>query len=1053
MNLKNLLEIVRTAPISVHDLASNLGVSYQHASRIISEFKGCELVETRKIKRNTIVSVNRDSDLVKALDVLSMEGGREIGDLLHPLVKLKMMALLSGGPLTTGTLLSMLDISRSSLHRNLLPLGPAGIGLVLTAGKRERTYFLDKDHPLYRPFLDIATGIFDSADLHDAGRNDLNGLLRMRTRILIHLLSLDLSKDGNIAPEASTQRGISGALWTNQQAISKVLKELVASGSLVVKVSNVINRRRRYRTYSLSENGHREAEELLAAFERVPVKIIDLQGIERTETLSNLSTLSNRRIRTVEILNYLSRNRILNLSTFLKNLEKQREGEFVSVLNKLPRSSVFYGREKELATFAEWLSDTERRTLLVTGIAGIGKTSFVLKAVRKYGKTARTHYQEINERTTPRSILLRISWILDRRDMDRIRDFISGGKKLGIVECTRILSETLDQSKSLIVFDDVHKASKRVRDLLGQLASGPFTDDMKLVLIGREIPGGLKSRTPFPTDITLSGLGQKASWKILENSGMDRTEFEKVFSITGGHPLVLEMIGATGRPSYINPEMFIQKEIRPFLSRREEEILSFASVFKIPFPESALFSMFDIDKRAPGKEYRRLKEELERLTQLSLLECNGGFYSLHDLFRRSWYSNTDEDRKRKYHMMAAEHYRRFDSDPSGIERLYHLACREDFEECMDYLSMHGMSLLGRGYLEDLQEILDMISEERLNQRALKYYHYLRGETAFISGDWNSALLEFRTSIDLCGDDDRDPLVTEALVRMANIHQNRTEFDLAEKMLEKVVSITHRYGRFLQESRAKRSLGKMYFFTGNIEGLRECYTRVKEIAERTGSKECLINSNYLATFISTIEEDYDKCIALYTENIGICEELNDRNEMLIALNNLAAIYGLMERWREALETFERQMDISSSVGNMEMMGFALVNSAACLIKLSRPDEAEPILKKAYSHFNMLGETGMIHQTEGIMAFLHKVRGDIPLAREYFEKAIGGCKETGMRNELPEFLFEYAEMELDSGRREKAKKLFRDALDVARATENQRWMERATRALRNLSTNPS
>ena len=53
-------------------------------------------------------------------------------------------------------------------------------------------------------------------------------------------------------------------------------------------------------------------------------------------------------------------------------------GLYVSYLNDLPRTRRFYGRTKEIDVMAELL-DAKSASILVPGIAGIGKTSLSTK--------------------------------------------------------------------------------------------------------------------------------------------------------------------------------------------------------------------------------------------------------------------------------------------------------------------------------------------------------------------------------------------------------------------------------------------------------------------------------------------------------------------------------------------------------------------------------------------------------------------------------------------------------------------------------------------------
>ena len=66
-----------------------------------------------------------------------------------------------------------------------------------------------------------------------------------------------------------------------------------------------------------------------------------------------------------------------------RDLSKHIEKQLVSYLNDLPRTRRFYGREKELDVMAKLL-EAKSASILVPGIAGIGKTSLSTKILDRF---------------------------------------------------------------------------------------------------------------------------------------------------------------------------------------------------------------------------------------------------------------------------------------------------------------------------------------------------------------------------------------------------------------------------------------------------------------------------------------------------------------------------------------------------------------------------------------------------------------------------------------------------------------------------------------------
>ena len=93
-------------------------------------------------------------------------------------------------------------------------------------------------------------------------------------------------------------------------------------------------------------------------------------------------------MRPVDIIRYLDDNLILDarsLSEDLieRDLSKQVEKQLVTSLGDLPRLRHFYGREKELDNMVNLL-DARATTLMIPGIAGIGKTTIAAKLIERF---------------------------------------------------------------------------------------------------------------------------------------------------------------------------------------------------------------------------------------------------------------------------------------------------------------------------------------------------------------------------------------------------------------------------------------------------------------------------------------------------------------------------------------------------------------------------------------------------------------------------------------------------------------------------------------------
>lgn len=94
--------------------------------------------------------------------------------------------------------------------------------------------------------------------------------LRVSQRIVLHLAGLGVLGADEVAAVGFTQLGMSQALGTRQNALTNVLRRLVAAGVLTEDVRHVRGQPRRLKVYRLTSRGEALARELRATRPRTP---------------------------------------------------------------------------------------------------------------------------------------------------------------------------------------------------------------------------------------------------------------------------------------------------------------------------------------------------------------------------------------------------------------------------------------------------------------------------------------------------------------------------------------------------------------------------------------------------------------------------------------------------------------------------------------------------------------------------------------------------------------------------------------------------------------
>lgn len=200
---------------------------------------------------------------------------------------------------------------------------------------------------------------------------------------------------------------------------------------------------------------------------------------------------------------------------------------------KLVRPKYLFGRENELAKMDELLSDEDTNLIFVTGMGGIGKSTFI----REYLSSRRTKFDTVLYVRFKGSILSTLS------------DDIA-------VEINTLRKSDMDVSDESYFYRKLRKIRKLVRNTSAVLAIDDFyggSDEYlravletgwKVILVSRQVPPVKEC-----SELKLSSVSENALLQIFESglgrriSEDEREAFQRIARQTDGHTLVMELAG------------------------------------------------------------------------------------------------------------------------------------------------------------------------------------------------------------------------------------------------------------------------------------------------------------------------------------------------------------------------------------------------------------------------------------------------------------------------------------------------------------------------------
>lgn len=799
----------------------------------------------------------------------------------------------------------------------------------------------------------------------------------VQERILLHLLDYSDYKNSVEVPFSLSQMGIANAVAIARSNVPRAIAGLKDQGLLIERQAHVKGVSRKRKAYFLTDAGMNVAEETWNELRSFPLRCILEDGQISNTNLGEINTILPFSMRSVDIIRYLDENcildvRMLSADLIERDLSKHVEKQLVTSLGDLPRLRHFYGREKELDNMCNLL-DARATTLMVPGIAGIGKTTMASKLIERFMHRRNLFYHRCQDWEGSRSFFESIAdWLANIGD-STFADYIATTPVPKPADSARLLIDALGGAPSLIVIDDFHKISDTTLHqtfqamALGLLGSEEeiglvmFSRSFKPVVPAKDAEGRIASLV-----LPLDGLDSDSGRKLLSSyDDLEEEQWLYIHGISRGHPLVLELInrGASAGAFHETLENYVTVEIFSKLSAEQKRLLSALSIYREPVPLGALAEQ-DLDT-----------DELDSLVEQGLArQVEADIYDVHDLIREFLLRSLDDKIKIESHSKCAEWYSKAKQTPGfTIELIYHLINSNSNEEAAKIIVEDGRGLVALGHME----LLGLIENIELSE----------------------IILESKTSI--------NQLQGEIMALLGRFEDAKEVFTEAQKGAQKLKNIPI-------QAEVLSALADIALKQGNLEDAlsmhNEALKNFIELGDARGAARTYNNMGYLLRR----KNDRSKALESYGEVETILEQ-NDDVELISAQLILARSFldlGETERARKhALDAYEK----SDNSENQQVHARAQAVLGRYHAKIGDLDVASHHYSNA---LEAMGEEGDILSMVDITILLGEVlqdAGRTEEAMEHFREALIIAEANDLRMQIGELLTRLGTVASDKSRR--------------------------------------
>lgn len=907
------------------------------------------------------------------------------------------------------------------------------------------------------------------------------GFLKVRDKVILHLAKYPDMQDMYQVPEGVGQIGIAETIKAKQNTVSYALKALKKEGYVFEKAAHFKGIKSKRKAYFPTEKGLALAEIIENEMENKAIKIRDLDGSLKEVKLSTLKTNLDKPLSMLDIVLFTSADGIFDCNKALEVLSKGFEMErqdFVDFSEKAPVPKHFFGREEEQDRLKKWISSQFHKIIVIHGIPGIGKTTLASKLLSDYKGKKNIFWYQFHEWDTLRNLTNLLSQFLSRIGKNGLSSYLKRNKTLDMNEVSDFLEDDLDKTESLLFFDDFHRAGEIMIRFFSSFAERlERMNAVNIVIIGRYI-FPFYDRKAVVIDNTvaemqLKGLDENSSMEFLRAKGISGQDIKKIYEITKGHPLTMELIKSVEEVTDgKSVKKYIHEEIFSKLTEEEKQLLRALSVYRYPVRVDAFLIEDNITH-----------ECLDSLLGRSLIyETQRDKYDVHELIREFFYRRLTPKLKRKYHGEAARYYlSQVDQDglrkpgiirpqPSPslqnrVEALYHFLRAGEHESAAQLAVEHGAELINQGFLEELMNLLEdsnLWLVEGVRDKYEAQLLLLRGEVLRTWGEWDLALESYKEALAVTEERGEHIREAEAYRKIGDLFIKKSRWDEALQHLSKALSLSREFNDFLGEADACRGFGRVFWRKGeydkavtNYNKAIGCIEKIKvtKDTEKAAHKKALHIPVMASTYIDLgllydDKGDYEQAINHYENSLKLLNQIKDMPEMARVYNNLGVAWYRSGDLDKAIEFYEKCIEAAEKSHEITLKGWVLFNAGEAYAKkydferaTNYCDKSLDILKKLDYKLGISG----VYSTYGI---IYKMRKEWDKAMEYFQKSIEIREEMNMPYRLADGYYEFGLMFKEKGDKKKARNYLKKALKIFEKLGNQRFIEKIDHELKGI-----
>jgi tetratricopeptide (TPR) repeat protein len=849
----------------------------------------------------------------------------------------------------------------------------------------------------------------------------VKGILNSEERVVLHLSSYKEQNKKYDLPEALTRKGIAHATGMGLSHASRQITNLKNKKSLTTVRGRGKGKTRNQDFHFLNTKGKKYAQAIekkmkktkieIRGFNDSPLKlrIVDVPDFLKDTKFSKISML--------DICKFTSEEKVLELS----DLDKVIKERFTYHTENVPNITHFFGRVKEINQLKNWIAEKDKHNIIfIHGMAGIGKTTLAAKLLEDFRSSSHLFWYDFREMDTLRGMLFKLAGFLTELGNDHLELFLRTRTSYGYNEITQILERSMAKMNSILVFDDFQKSEDEIRKFFTYfLTMFSPSSQTKIMILSREIVPFYDSRDVISKEIVaelpLEGLDYESSKKLLGKKGKYKQKYKEIYGFTAGNPLFLEVFLSGG-----HVDRFVHDELFAKLKSAEKNVISQLSIYRYPVSEDFLRTFDDFDF-----------ESLYNLTRKSLVKRDAqDRYFIHDILKTFFYSQLNRSTRNKYHLLAANSYKKNKEATSILESIYHFQEANQHDIASNIAIDYGNKILDSGFSLEYIALLDRLDKGELRADAYGEILILMGNAHTVLGEWKKALKFFNEGIDFAKINNIEKVRIRALCESGHILEEQNELKKAKEFFQMGLNLSLgiEYTQGLSES--YRGIGRIFWRNSKFKMAIDNYNKCVELCNKSGDLQILASA-YI-DLGNSFDEMYDikKAVEYYKKSINILTKQDNPHELGRAYMNLAATQKHNKEFEKAIKNYKKHDELVKPIKAIKDLGYNYSGISFCYAKINDINMAKRFLKKAENIALKIENENIMYEVYHTYAQISRINNEHKEAVNYLNKSLAIVKKLDAQYYMAYTYFEIGLIFEEMGDKDSAKKHFNNATRLYR-----------------------